>query len=348
MSRNNARRCALSILFVFLLCFGILWVDAAVRPNEDRDGIWKTYKSLDENSVDVLLTGSSKIHANINPIVMWKSEGFTSYDISGSSMDLTTTYYYLREAFRTQHPKIVVIDILLLGNGYTSLDDIQMRNIMTMPFGINKIMASMSPFVSPPLREQVLIPIKTFHSRMLTPGHVTGASMLNRLYSKEAPNIFMGYRYLNTNQVFSPNTQVRKLDVHRFEQRYRELSQSLDFLKNQHCKVLLVNTPSNSLPELEEYENALIGRAKGEYSNVSFFFPRDYKDVFKIDYQTEMLDQTHLNAKGAQRFSKYFAKELKSRYADGLRKTQASLKTTQTYKIDYERYQRAKNGAIAY
>lgn len=92
----------------------------------------------------------------------------------------------------------------------------------------------------------------------------------------------------------------------------------------------------------------LFGRAKGEYSNVSFFFPRDYKDVFKIDYQTEMLDQTHLNAKGAQRFSKYFAKELKSRYADDLRKTQASLKTTQTYKIDYERYQRAKNGAIAY
>lgn len=338
VKKSLAARYISCFLFLSILFIGLVWVNAAVRPNEDRDGIWKTYKKLEPNSIDVLLTGSSKIHANINPVVMWKSQGFTSYDLSGSSMDLTTMYYYLREAFKTQHPKVVVIDMLLVGNGYSELSDIQTRNIMNMPFGRNKLAASMSPFIQANQRERIAIPFETFHSRVLNAGQVSGASMLNRLFKSESPNVFMGYRYLDTAQNISPNHDIQNFDPSRFNQRYAELKKSLDFLKSQNCEILLVNTPSDRLNYLTEYENELVKRISREYRRVSYFWPRDYKKDFKIDYGTEMLDNTHLNSKGAHKFSLYFAKYLKSHFETQLKTSCASQNTFRAFALDYSKY----------
>lgn len=332
------KRFSASIIFIALLVVGIVYVSSAVRPNEDRDGVWFTYHRLDHDSIDVLLTGSSKIHANVNPVVMWKNNGFTSYDISGSCMDLTTMYWYLREAFKSQHPKVVVIDVLLFGSSETTLDDIQMRNIMDMPFSINKFSASISGNIEPTNREKVLFPAEQFHSRVFTSQEITSTNYLGKTFENEADNVYMGYRYLGTSKKLNPGNSIQPFDSVLFDRHYKELKLSLDFLKTQNCKVLLVDTPSAYLKNLTLYETAIEGRIGKHYPNVDYLWPEDYQDSLKIDYQTEMLDTSHLNAKGAERFSALIGAYLKNKYEQELSKSVTTDGTSSLFNADYERY----------
>ena len=338
MNRKNAFRLVAGIIFLCFLCLGIFLANAAVRPNEDRDGIWVTYRSLDSNSIDVLCTGSSKIHANVNPLIMWREHGFTSYDISGSSMDLNTMYYYLREAFKTQTPKVVVIDILLMGDKRTSLDDIQKRNIMIMPFGANKFAAAMSENVFPADREKVLFPMEQFHSRVLIPGQVVSTGYLNKTFAQESNNVFMGYRYLGSAMPCELNEQIQKYDDQLFDRHFLELKRSLDFLAAQDCQVLLVNTPSSSPNNLFFYENELEKRIAKSYKNVSYYWPRMYRQPLNLDYATELLDSGHLNNKGAGKFSKLLGNHIDFLFSQELKKSHTTRATANKFQADYNRY----------
>lgn len=330
------------IVFILLLAIGLRVVNGAVRPNEDRDGIWVTYKRLPKNSIDVLLTGSSKIHANINPVVMWHTAGFTSYDISGSSMDLTTMYYYLREAFKTQHPKVVVIDILLLSDPGTTLSDVQMRNIMNMPLGLNKLGATSSAAIPATSKEKVFFPFEQYHSRALTEGALNKDSLLGKNFAQELSNIFMGYRYLSKSKPLKADTEVATFNSSRFERHYKELKKSLNFLEQQKCKVLLINAPSNQLNYLKNYESALESRNRGGYTNISYLWSQEYSTAFIIDHSSEILDSNHLNAKGAERFSQYFATYLINSYPGINACSENKLEIQREFTHEYKRYDQFK------
>ena len=72
---------------------------------EKQDGFY----SLDNNTLDVVFIGSSNIHCNVNPNVIWHEYGITSYDYSCDQQELGTSYYYLQQVFETQSPKVVFL-----------------------------------------------------------------------------------------------------------------------------------------------------------------------------------------------------------------------------------------------
>ena len=46
------------------------------------------FYELEPNSLDVVFIGSSNVHCNINPNVIWNQYGITSYDFSCDMQDL--------------------------------------------------------------------------------------------------------------------------------------------------------------------------------------------------------------------------------------------------------------------
>ena len=76
------------------------------------DGILglKKFYMLDEDSVDVLILGSSHAFENINTGFLFDSYGIASYVLSGSVQPYWNTYYYLTEALKTQQPKVIILD----------------------------------------------------------------------------------------------------------------------------------------------------------------------------------------------------------------------------------------------
>lgn len=71
---------------------------------------WKAFYEEPQNSIDTIFLGSSHVYDGINPLVFYEETGLTSFDLSSSSQDLPTAYFYLQEALRYQKPKYVIFD----------------------------------------------------------------------------------------------------------------------------------------------------------------------------------------------------------------------------------------------
>ena len=64
------------------------------------------------NTIDVLFLGSCNMYTSVSPVLMYDEFGVTGYDFTCPDQELSTSYYYLRDALKRQKPKAVVIEAL--------------------------------------------------------------------------------------------------------------------------------------------------------------------------------------------------------------------------------------------
>ena len=58
--------------------------------------------------IDVLFLGSSHVHCNVNTQLLWDEYGMAAYLMTGAEQPLWNSYYNLKEALKTQKPRLVV------------------------------------------------------------------------------------------------------------------------------------------------------------------------------------------------------------------------------------------------
>lgn len=105
---------------VFLLVLiGVLLAlsQTAVRiVKEDGDLLLEGNKSIagiqgePEDSIDVLVLGDSESYTTVSPMDLWKEHGFTSYVCGKPGQRIEESYYTLKTAFKTQKPKLVLME----------------------------------------------------------------------------------------------------------------------------------------------------------------------------------------------------------------------------------------------
>lgn len=332
MGNITVRRVA--SIFVFLALFTLLYsaFSFVITPHTDRDSIWGTYLRLPKNSVDVIFTGTSKIHANINPVVLWETKGITSYDLSGSSMDLNTTYHYLEQAFQTQRPKVVGIEMLMLRNDNSKIDKIQRRNITFMPFGTPKLQAAFDR-LKPSEVEYWTLPVSRFHSRVLS----SDVGQADFTWSKwdGAPNIFFGYRCLDRVEPQDAEGTPTPLDPILYETNYALLRKSIELAQSYGAKVVILETPHAKADMLKYYRETLAIDLAKDYSDVAMWTMADYAEALNVNHRTEFYDELHLNRTGGERFS-----VLLGDYIDPLvGKTVHDKRTQEFYNAERVRYE---------
>jgi len=124
----------------FLLTALLLWqlTAAILRPAHTSYGsTWKAYRCEPRNSIDVLFLGSSYAYCDWNPGIMYAESGLTGYVMGGSEQTPGITYYYLREALRTQTPSVVIMEgSSLLFQRYQNYTQV---NVGYMPWGMNRL-----------------------------------------------------------------------------------------------------------------------------------------------------------------------------------------------------------------
>ena len=59
----------------------------------------------EKDSLDFVFVGSSQLYAHIAPAVLWRDYGITSYDFAANEQPLWISYFYIKEALKTQKPK---------------------------------------------------------------------------------------------------------------------------------------------------------------------------------------------------------------------------------------------------
>lgn len=150
---------------LYLLLAGLLLglLSKAFLPiRTDYGAVWGPYLAEPENSLDYLYLGSSYAYCDVDPVVLYDQSGLTGYVLAGPEQTLSQTYWYLRQALKTQHPGVVVLEGSALAFArYQSYTQI---NVGYMPMGLARLGAVLTAS-EPELRPGLLFPLYFYHSR---------------------------------------------------------------------------------------------------------------------------------------------------------------------------------------
>lgn len=132
---NAMKKAVKPIVFLVILALVAFHAYSVLRW-KDTAGIDGLYRN-DENSVDVLFIGSSHSFCTVNTAVLWQEYGIAADDIGENGQTVTTDYYYMKEALKTQKPTVIFIELWGIERGYNETDGNIYRNTVNMNWSTN-------------------------------------------------------------------------------------------------------------------------------------------------------------------------------------------------------------------
>lgn len=269
-----------------------------------------------ENSLDMVLIGSSAAYTTFSSTVAWKEEGFTSYTLATSGAPMGIAKSMLKEVVKTQKPKLILIDL----NGVLYDDEAEQREGMTrlwvdnMPLSENKL-ETLDELTQGKDKLSWLFPLITYHQNW-------EKIKVCLRYTGYDWKLWTGSRlpYSFTMRSISGTSDRKNLiDVTQYQekqelyplsgQRFREL---LDYLKeNDMTNVAFFNMPryydKKMLPQ-RKLLNQAIAMAEAEGFQV-YDFDREIARM-NLDPNKDYYNSGHLNMNGQRKATKYIAKRL--------------------------------------
>ena len=163
-----------ALLLFLLLSWGAGWL---LRPNRTEFGsMWAAYLREPKNSVDVLFFGSSLVYCDIAPAWIWDESGLQSYVMAGPEQTIPLTYYYIREACRSQKPQTVMLEAT--GMFYQKYQNYTRANIGYMPLTGNRIAATFAAAEDGALEVKLRV-FSPVEAEALAPAYATDLSALS-------------------------------------------------------------------------------------------------------------------------------------------------------------------------
>ena len=85
---------------------------SALYEEDTSGGGFHTFYREKKDSIDVMVFGSSHAACSFNNDILWKESGIASFTLSCGGQNLPETVWYIREALKTQSPKVILIETL--------------------------------------------------------------------------------------------------------------------------------------------------------------------------------------------------------------------------------------------
>ena len=106
-----------TICCLLLIILGIHGLGHLVRPTDTDDEIKaiETFHSLPENSVEVIVYGSSHAWKGLDIMEMYREYGVAAYNYGCNWQRLNTTSLFIHDSLRTQSPKVILIETFRVG-----------------------------------------------------------------------------------------------------------------------------------------------------------------------------------------------------------------------------------------
>ena len=295
----------------FLACLLVLFylVNCVLSFKYD-DGI-KTidnFYDLPDDTVDVLLLGSSHMGVNVDPTVLWNLRGIASYNCWGSVQQPWNTYYYLKECLKYQNPKLVVMDVygVTFSGDFPGYDNM-VKNTQGLRLSKDKIE---NILVSSPkeYRNALLLGLLASHYRY---SEISEEDFHSFFWNKETAIQKVdtsGPVQSFTIQDVSHVKEVLPL-AEKCETYFRNI---LNLCKERDIPILLVAAPYY-LHEEEQARYNRIGEIANEYGVPFLNFNLTYQEI-GIDTQQDFRDLAHMGKTGIEKYDTYLAEYIKEHY----------------------------------
>lgn len=327
---------------VVVMCISLM-APVSVSAEWGMKNSKKTFYSLDIDSLDVLFVGSSVSAAAVNPYQLYEEQGIHSYNLAGVAEPMNSTYFWLKEALRTQNPKVVFIEVQTAIRRNKKKEDKARKNFDWMRYGLTKIQFAIEYCSSD---EEVkladyLLPVnwKEFISSfILKPdtSYLPEYKSITKGFS--AQTLVSGIKY----EGIELDTETYTKEY--YKPYYEYLARAIKLCKEKNIDVVLYKTPTRSWTS--EKHN-LIKRRAEEYK-ISFI-DFNLKDLMKeIDfvYSSDSDDGMHVNMNGAKKISSYLASYINENYnLEDIRNTDEA-KTFEDDKEEFDLYMSTKQAEM--
>ena len=296
-----------AFVLVYAICSRIL-----LLKSEDGIEQMQSFYLQKENTVDVLLLGSSHIYCNVNTGILWDEYGISAFDLGGAEEPYWNGYYYLKEALKTQRPKLIVMDVSIPG---TRSVDYQpevwtVTNLYGMKYNNNRLEATrVSTLKQSFLR--LLNPMNTMHTRY------DQLTMDDFVDENRSVN-YKGFDYRDRVEPFENRDMsdvTELIPLQEKEEKY--FRQIIALTKEYEIPLLLVCVPFPiyTYEDAQGINNYQFMIAKEEGIPYIDFNRDHYYEKIGLNMETDMADEFHMNIDGNRKFTTYFGKYLSENYS---------------------------------
>ena len=267
----------------------------------DNGATWEMYLQEEENTVDLMIFGSSLAYCDINPAVIYQETGIASYVMAGPEQTMPITYGYIAESLKTQQPKTILIEASSML--YDSHSERTRINICFMPWGENRLRLTFQE-CTPDEWLGLLSPLYAYHSRWpeLTLEEV-GQGLLGY-----GPDELAGYTFL---QEVYPVTELKQREMGDYPEAYEKNLQAVEDIlalcEEQGIRPVFFIVPSANRPTDED-----AARIQEDLTALGAEFVNFNQVIGELglDYDVDFFDSLHFNYRGAEKFSRYLGQWL--------------------------------------
>lgn len=298
--------------FLLILVVVLMFVNSIFKFKYG-DGIYsiKSFYAQEENSVDVLVLGSSHAFEEVNTGYLWDNYGIASYVLAGSVQPVWNSYYYLKEALKTQKPKLVIFEGFMLTypeNEYMT-DENVIKNTFGMRSSLDKYYAKRASIGERSLKGLVL-EYPYYHSRYKD----IYSADFKEYYGNALYKYWKGYdcNYAWEENAVEDVSQVSsRVELpSKVEHYYRML---IELAQKNGIPILIAVAPYGSINEEEQGKLNKASDIASEYG-VEFINYNTHPEEIGIDEKLDYADRYHLNYRGNEKLTKALGEYVKSEY----------------------------------
>lgn len=288
-------------IFSFLLILIIiLYYLNTVFAVKGGDGIYDLTKfyELEDNTVDVLILGSSHAFEAVNTGTLWSEYGTASFVLGGSYQQMWYTYYYLKEALKTQTPQLIILEAYMCIFKSDYYIDGTVKNTYGLKWSKDKIEAIK---VSTPKEQwgKYILGYIQYHMRY------PALSRADFLKNQGNP-LYENWKGLGCNMC---TTAYDNPDIHQVTKRkpmsekteiyYRKI---IELASENDIPLLIVISPYAGITETSQAIFNTASDIASDY-NVDFINYNLLYNEVGINFTHDAADQDHLNYRGNQKLT---------------------------------------------
>lgn len=296
------------ILLVILISIS-LFFSKAFRPdrydsdNNTKNKVLQFYK-LSDKTIDTLLLGSSHVYYGINPGLLYEETSLSSYIRGGECQPIETSYYLLKEAYKNQDIKLVILDVFGISESceVCKTDSIYRINLENMKTSSIKIEAYNDIFKNESLLYNIF-DLSLYHGRWKDIETISETVSLTDFGYTFGSNY--GYIVNELNDIESDNVDI---DLNKL----KYLNKIYEICKENNTELLLIKTPYY----LSEDDYGIY-KSLNDWcidKNINFI---NFNDILnEIDYVFDIDgDIWHSNVKGSYKLTKYLSNYINENYS---------------------------------
>lgn len=280
-----------------------------VKYGDGIYGVTKFYE-LDNNTVDVLILGSSHAFEDFNTGTLWDEYGMSSYILAGSVQPMWNTYYYLKEALKMQRPKLIVLEGYCTVFSSEFIDDSRIiKNNYGLHWSPDKVESL--KISSPKERwSDFFLEYTQYHTRY---------KELSRedFLDNQGNPLYYDWKGFGCNMETTPLECVDISGVtertNLFEKTEKYYRATIKLAKENNIPIVTVISPYAGIT-IEDQQILNSAGDIAEELGVPYLNCNLIANEIGIDYSKDAADDGHLNYRGNLKFSKYIGQYLSDNY----------------------------------